>query len=369
MDERLTSTNLAEPPEVCSREGINGVTQTSDDARIARVEGWLQGVLGNQERILSMERLAGGQSNPTYALITTGSELVLRAKPSGDLVPSAHAVEREYRVQSSLRAVGFPVPRVFALCFDKDVFGSVFYVMERVAGRQFFDATLPKLQHASRADYFSSMIRTLAALHRINPADVGLSDYGRPGNYFRRQLRRLSRQYLEVSLDPLGDMRYLIQWLDERAPTHGQSRVVHGDYRMDNILFSPNKSEIVAVLDWELSTLADPIADLSYLLMHWDLPQDGRSGLAGLDLPALGLPSERECAELYCELSGRSALPDLTWYKVFQMFRLAVLYEGISARVRGGNAAGADALRLIQAIPTIAVQAVRIAKLSPSGNS
>jgi aminoglycoside phosphotransferase (APT) family kinase protein len=364
MDEHLTSINLAEPPEVCAREGISGGTQASDDARTARVENWLQEVLGNRERILSMERLAGGQSNPTYALVTTGSELVLRAKPSGDLVPSAHAVEREYRVQSVLRAAGFPVPRVIALCFDKEVFGSVFYIMERVKGRQFFDATLPTEQRTSRADYFRSMLSSLAALHRINPIEVGLSDYGRPGNYFRRQLRRLSHQYLELSLPPLPDMLYLMSWLDERAPTQGQTRIVHGDYRMDNILFSPSTPDIVAVLDWELSTLGDPIADLTYLLMHWDLPQDGRSGLAGLDLATLGLPSQTECAELYCELAGRSVLPELSWHKVFQMFRLTVLYEGIAARLRGGNAAGADAPRLIEAIPRIAAQAARIAKSS-----
>jgi aminoglycoside phosphotransferase (APT) family kinase protein len=369
MRGHLTSNNLADGAQVSQREGIGGVMQTSDDARLARVESWLQQVLGHRERVLSMERLAGGQSNPTYALVTTGNDLVLRAKPAGDLVPSAHAVDREYRVQSALRAAGFPVPRVFALCFDKEVFGSVFYVMERVAGRQFFDATLPTIPCAARAEYFNSMIRTLAALHRINPAEVGLSDYGRPGNYFRRQLRRLSQQYLDVSLDPLRDMKYLIEWLEERAPTQGQSRLVHGDYRMDNILFSPSRSDIVAVLDWELSTLADPIADLSYLLMHWDLPQDGRSGLAGLDLQALGLPTQSECAELYCELTGRTALPDLTWYKVFQMFRLAVLYEGIAARVRGGNAAGTDAPRLIEAIPKIAFQAVRIAEQAMPVNS
>jgi aminoglycoside phosphotransferase (APT) family kinase protein len=337
--------------------------------RVARVESWLKQALGNQERVVSMERLAGGQSNPTYALVTTGADLILRAKPAGDLVPSAHAVEREYRVQSSLRAAGFPVPRVIALCFDKSVFGSVFYVMERVAGRQFFDATLPRIPRESRTDYFNSMIRTLAALHRINPAELGLIDYGRPGNYFRRQLRRLSHQYLEVSLDPLRDMRYLIEWLEERAPAQVQSRIVHGDYRMDNILFSPTKPDVAAVLDWELSTLADPIADLSYLLMHWDLPQDGRSGFSGLDLDALGLPSERECAELYCAFAGLPSLPDLTWHKVFQMFRLAVLYEGIAARVRGGNAAGADAPRLIEAIPKIAAQAARVAKLASAAGS
>jgi aminoglycoside phosphotransferase (APT) family kinase protein len=368
MDD-LTSSNLTDPAESFPREGMSEVARDSDEARMARVERWLKQVLGNRERVISMERLAGGQSNPTYALVTTEMSLVLRAKPSGDLVPSAHAVEREYRAQCALRAAGFPVPHVIALCFDKSVFGSVFYVMERVEGRQFFDATLRQIQRESRADFFNSMIRTLAALHRIDPGEVGLSDYGRPGNYFRRQLRRLSHQYLEVSLNPLQEMRYLIQWLEERAPTQTQSRIVHGDYRMDNILFSPSEPDVAAVLDWELSTLADPIADLSYLLMHWDLPQDGRSGLAGVDLRALGLPTQQECADLYCELSGRSGLPDLTWHKVFQMFRLVVLYEGIAARVRGGNAAGADAPSLIEAIPKIATQAARIAKLWSGTNS
>jgi aminoglycoside phosphotransferase (APT) family kinase protein len=368
MDD-LTSINRADPLGSSLREGMSEVAHDSAEAKMARVETWLKEVLGNRERIVSMERLAGGQSNPTYALVTTGADLVLRAKPSGDLVPSAHAVEREFRVQSALRAAGFPVPHVIALCIEKSVFGSVFYVMERVAGRQYFDATLLQIQRESRADFFRSMIRTLARLHGINPAGVGLSDYGRPGNYFRRQLRRLSHQYLEVSVNPLQEMRYLIQWLEERAPTQGQSRIVHGDYRMDNILFSPSKPDVAAVLDWELSTLADPIADLSYLLMHWELPQDGRSGLGGLDLEDLGLPTQQECAELYCELSGRSVLPDLTWHKVFQMFRLAALYEGIAARVRGGNAAGADAQSLIEAIPRIASQAAVIAKLSSAAHS
>ena len=345
-----------------------GDARAVDDANVARVESWLREVLGDRERVLSMRRLAGGQSNPTYSLLTTRNDLVLRAKPSGDLLPSAHAVEREYRVQSALRAVGFSVPRVIALCFDKHVFGSIFYIMERVEGRQFFDARLPTEGRTSRADYFRSMLRTLAELHRINPIEVGLGDYGRPGNYFRRQLRRLSHQYLEVSLHPSRDMEYLIHWLDERAPIQSQTRIVHGDYRMDNILFHLSKPDVVAVLDWELSTLGDPIADLTYLLMHWDLPQDGRSGLAGLDLAVLGLPSQRECAELYCELSGRAVLPDLSWHKVFQMFRLTVLYEGIAARVRGGNAAGADAHRLIEAIPKITAQAAQIARLSSSAS-
>ncbi|GAB4124084.1 MAG: phosphotransferase [Rhodothalassiaceae bacterium] len=297
---------------------------------------------------LSVAQFRGGQSNPTY-LLTDGSgrRYVLRRKPPGKLLKSAHAVDREYRVISALGKEGsVPVARALALSNDESIIGTAFYIMAHVEGRIFWDASVPGVTNDERARIFDAMNETIAALHGIAPDAVGLSDYGRPGNYFARQIARWSGQYREdAEAGRFDAMDRLVDWLPEHIPDGDETAIVHGDFRIDNMIFHPTEPRILAVLDWELSTLGHPLADFSYHLMMYRMPPTGFTGLMGADLAALGIPSEAEYIARYCARTGRDGIPpeDMNFYVAFNMFRLAAILHGILGRVKRGTAASRHA--------------------------
>jgi aminoglycoside phosphotransferase (APT) family kinase protein len=291
-----------------------------------------------------VEQFKDGQSNPTYLLRTPSREYVLRHKPAGQLFRGAHAIEREARVVSALQTTGFPVPRVYGLCEDPAVIGSSFYVMERVAGRIFWDASFASLPLPSRAPMLDAMNDTLARLHRIDPASIGLADYGRTGHYIERQIARWSKQYLEDELAGRNaDMDRLVDWLPAHIPAGDETSIVHGDFRVDNMIFHPTEARVIAVLDWELSTLGHPLADFAYHAMMFRMPPDILGGLAGVDLKASGLPDEAAYVSAYCRRTGRAEILGLDFYIAFNLFRFAAIVHGIRGRVARGTAASADA--------------------------
>jgi aminoglycoside phosphotransferase (APT) family kinase protein len=287
---------------------------------------------------LSIAKFRGGQSNPTYLLTTPAKKYVLRRKPPGKLLPSAHAVEREYRVMTALNAQGFPAPRTYLLCEDADVIGTAFFVMDYVDGRIFWDSGLPDVAKSGRRRLFHALADTLADLHMINPEKAGLSDYGKPGNYFARQIERWGKQYKAAETDAIAEMDRLIAWLPTAAPAEETTSIVHGDYRFDNCIMHANEPRVAAVLDWELSTLGHPLADFTYFLMVWHFPPSVRGGLSGLDLEALGVPSLDEIARRYAQRTGRDALAHLDFCLAYNMFRLAAIAQGVYARGLQGNA-------------------------------
>ena len=279
--------------DAAAADGFSGVKPVEPRHQLdeAALHRWLQANVEGYAGPLRVLQFKGGQSNPTYRLETPGRAYVLRRKPFGPLLPSAHAVEREFRLISALNTVSFPVPHAYALCEDASVVGSVFYVMEAVEGAIHWDGTLPGLEPSARRKVYEAMISTLAELHEVDYAAIGLGDYGRPGNYFARQVERWTRQYRASETDRIEAADRLMEWLPRTVPEQTRTAIVHGDYRLDNMIMAPSGERVAAVLDWELSTLGDPLADFSYMLMHWEMPSDGRSGLAGLDLGALGIPS------------------------------------------------------------------------------
>ncbi|MBK1659439.1 phosphotransferase [Paracraurococcus ruber] len=293
----------------------------------------------------TLDRLSGGQSNPTYRIRAASGDLVLRRKPDGKLLPSAHAVDREYRVIGALQAAGLPAPRVHGYCDDPGVLPTPFFVMEFVEGRIFFDPRLPGLPREERGALFDAMNDTLARLHSLDPAAIGLGDYGRPGNYMARQIERWTKQYRASETGRIEAMERLIAWLPERlaAADDPAVSVVHGDCRMDNLVFHPTEPRVVAVLDWELSTLGSPLADFAYNAMAWRIPPGLFRGLAGSDLAALGIPAEEDYVAAYCRRTGRAGFPALDFYVAFNLFRLAAIMQGIARRVLDGTAAGEDA--------------------------
>jgi aminoglycoside phosphotransferase (APT) family kinase protein len=320
----------------------------------AALDRWMRERVEDYAGPLSVSQFKGGQSNPTYRLDTPGQAYVLRRKPFGPLLPSAHAVDREFRVISALHGTGFPVARPYALCQDEGVIGAMFYVMAAVEGRVFWDGALPDQTPEQRRALYEAEIDTLARLHSLEPNAIGLSDYGKPGNYFARQIDRWTRQYRASEAEPLPAMDRLIEWLPQTAPEQTRVSVVHGDYRLDNIIMAPSRPEVAAVLDWELSTLGDPLADFSYLLMNWVLPVDGRAGLGGLDLPAMGVPTMEQAVARYCRATGRDGLPDLDWLFSYNLFRLAAILQGIAGRVRDGTAASPQAVEMAARAPLLA---------------
>jgi aminoglycoside phosphotransferase (APT) family kinase protein len=312
----------------------------------------LQHVAGHRDPLRAITQFKGGQSNPTYRLETADGNYVLRRKPFGKLLRSAHAVEREFRVIAALHAAGFPVPKPYALCSDATVIGSEFYVMQHIAGRLFWDGTLPNLAREERRAIYCAQIDTLARLHRLQPQDLGLADFAPPGSYFTRQAERWTKQYRASETQSIGAMENLIEWLPRTVPPQTQVSVVHGDFRLDNLIFSAHSCDVLAVIDWELSTLGDPLADMSYVMMNWMMPADGRSGLAGLDLEMLCIPTSRELIERYCRAMGWEGVPELSWYFAFNLFRLAGIMQGIAKRRLDGTAVSDDAERLAaQTVP------------------
>ena len=294
---------------------------------------------------LEAERFAGGQSNPTFRLTTPGERYVLRRKPMGALLKSAHAVDREYRVMHALHGTGFPVPRMRALCLDDAVIGSAFYVMDHVEGRLFWDPTLPELPRGERAQIYDTMNAVIARLHLVDPGAIGLADFGRPGNYFARQIDRWTKQYRASETEALPAMDRLIEWLPAHIPPdeRAESAIVHGDFRLDNIIFHPTEPRVLAVIDWELSTLGHPLGDFAYHLMSWRLDPATFRGLLGADLAALGIPDEAAYVASYCARTRRAGIAHLDYYLTYNMFRLAAILQGIAKRALDGTASGQDA--------------------------
>ncbi|OCK58399.1 phosphotransferase family protein [Bradyrhizobium sp. LMTR 3] len=306
-----------------------------DERSLAR---WMAEHIEGYAGPLTVLQFKGGQSNPTYRLNTPTRSYVMRRKPFGKLLPSAHAVDREFRIISALREQGFPTAHAYALCTDEDVIGAAFYVMSMEEGRVFWDPKLPSLPAEVRPKIFRSKIQSLAKLHLYDPEKIGLGDFGRPGNYFARQVDRWTRQYRASETQYIPEVEKLIEWLPRTLPEQKRVSIVHGDYRLDNMIFHPVEPRVCAVLDWELSTIGDPMADLTYLLMQWIMP-----GLQGADLAALNIPNMEEAADIYCDYTG-TALPDLNWYFSYNMFRLVGITQGIAARIRDGTAASAKAI-------------------------
>ncbi len=293
---------------------------------------------------MTIEQFKGGQSNPTYKLITPEQNYVLRRKPPGALLAGAHAVDREYRVITALGKAGFPVARTFGLCTDESIIGTWFYIMDCVEGRILWDARLPGQTPTERCAHYDAMNATLAQLHTIDPHSIGLQDYGKPGNYFARQISRWSRQYTEdTTAGRVVDMDRLVEWLPAHIPPGDDTSIVHGDYRCDNMIFHPKEARILAVLDWELSTLGHPLADFAYHLMIYRLPSAVFTGLLGVDFDKLGIPTEAEYVAAYCKRTGRETIEHLDFYLAFNMFRLAAIIHGIRGRLARGTASSAHA--------------------------
>ena len=309
-----------------------------DEASLTR---WFEANVEGFEGPLTLSKFKGGQSNPTYKVTTPKAAYVLRRKPFGPLLPSAHAVDREYRVQAALYDQGFPVSRQFGLCEDDSVIGSMFYVMAFTDGASYWDGTLPGKTPEQRTAIYNAMIDTLAHLHSFDPVAIGLEDYGKPGNYCARQISRWTKQYRLSETETIPEMDRLIEWLEKTVPEQRGFGIAHGDFRIDNMIFAHDEPRVIALLDWELSTLGDPIADLSYFLMSWVQPAEGRNGLLGVDVKALGIPTLEEALARYVEKAGLDEVPDMDWYLAYNQFRIAAILQGIKKRVIDGTASSA----------------------------
>jgi aminoglycoside phosphotransferase (APT) family kinase protein len=339
-----------------------GVAEVPEAYRLdkASLTRWMEKHIESFRGPLSVSKFEGGQSNPTYRLEAPSRAYVLRRKPPGSVVAGAHAVDREARVQSALVSVGFPVARIFGFCDDAGVIGGRFYVMELVEGRIFWDATFPTVSRNERPAYFAAMNRTIGALHRIDPARVGLADYGKPGNYFARQISRWSRRYLddpEAGCD--ANMDLLVAELPHRIPEDDESAIVHGDFRCDNMIFHPTERRILAVLDWQLSTLGHPLAYFAYHTMMYRMPPHIVAGLVGADLFAINIPSEAAYVAAYCDAAGRDGVVDWRFYVAFNFFRLAAIFHGIAGRAKRGSASSVHARERAKSFPQLTGLGVR----------
>jgi len=305
---------------------------------VAALEGYMREHIPGFKGPLSLKALTGGASNPTFRIVAADRSYVMRAKPgpSARLLPSAHAIDREYRIMSALRGSEVPVPETFCLCQDEAVLGREFMVMGCVEGRVFWDQALPDMQPPERAAIYDEMNRVLAALHRVDYAAIGLADYGRPGNYFTRQIARWSRQYQATETEKIAAMDRLMAWLPEHVPAGEETSLVHGDFRLDNMIFHPIEPRVLALLDWELSTLGHPLADLSYQCMAWHIPPSVFRGIGGLDLPRLGIPSEQEYVAAYCRRTGRERIAAWDFYLAYNLFRMAGIMQGVKKRALDG---------------------------------
>ena len=327
-----------------SQDQFAGTMPVQERSRfdVGALEGYLRDRIEGFAGPLTVEQFRGGQSNPTFKLTAGGRSYVLRRKPMGKLLPSAHAVDREFRVMSALAGTDVPVARMHLLCEDDGVIGSAFFVMDFVEGRVFWDGTLPGMQPAERRAIYEEMNRVIVALHKVDYAAVGLADYGKPGNYFERQIGRWTKQYQASETETIEAMNRLIEWLPAHIPPGDETTIVHGDYRLDNTIFHPTEPRILAVLDWELSTLGHPLADFSYHCMSWHIEQGGPfRGLGSIDHAALGIPTEREYIDLYCRRMGHAPIDPGHWnfYLAYNLFRAAGITQGIMKRVQEGTAA------------------------------
>ena len=329
-----------------SRVDFAGTMPVSDQQRFdeASLGRWLHAHLPGFAGLDRIEQFRGGQSNPTFLLTAAdGSQYVLRKKPAGALLPSAHAVDREFRVISALRGSDVPVARPLCLCTDVSVIGTMFYLMEYAAGRNFWDATLPGMTAPERAALYDEINRVIVALHTLDYGAAGLGDYGKPGNYFARQIGRWSGQYRASETERIEAMEKLLQWLPANIPPGEETALVHGDYRLENMIFHPREPRILAVLDWELSTLGDPLADLAYNCILYHTPGATTGGLMGVDFAATGIPREADYLADYCRRTGRTKIEAWSFYLAFSLFRLAAIAQGILGRALQGNASSESA--------------------------
>jgi aminoglycoside phosphotransferase (APT) family kinase protein len=348
---------------------------------VAALQAYLQRALPGFEGPLGVEQFKGGQSNPTYKLLTPGRAYVMRTKPgpAAKLLPSAHAIEREFRVMQGLSNSAVPVPQMLLLCEDESIIGRAFYVMGFMAGRVLWDQSLPGMTPPERSAIYDEMNRVIAALHSVDVGAAGLADYGKPGNYFERQIGRWSRQYLASVTEDIPEMDQLIAWLPQRLPPGALDgstpAIVHGDFRLDNVVFDPNEARIIAVLDWELSTLGHPLADFSYHCMAWHIPPGVFRGIGGLDHAALGIPAEDDYIARYCERTGRESGPngaaalkaEWNFYLAYNLFRLASIMQGIAKRVVDGTASSAQARANGAATRSLAQMAWKFAQAHEHG--
>lgn len=335
---------------------------TEVDIPLDGLGAYLEKNIDDFQSLITAKQFKGGQSNPTYLLTAASGKYVLRRKPFGSLLKSAHAVEREFRVMSALRDTAVPVPGMIHLCEDEDVIGAVFFVMAYVEGRHLWDASLPDFDASGRGAIYDEMNRVLAALHTVDIDAAGLADYGQPGSYFERQVSRWTGQYRASQTGDIPAMETLIEWLPANMPSDdGRSSLIHGDFRLDNMLFAKTEDRAIALLDWELSTLGHPLADLAYQCMQLRMPQDSPlKGLAGLDRHALGIPVEEEYIARYCERTGLSGIPDWTFYLVFSYFRLAAILQGVLKRAIDGNASSTEAHKYGAMAGPLAAMAVEL---------
>ena len=320
----------------------------------ARLERWLATNVDGFRGPLAIERLTGGQSNPTFRLTTPTQSYVLRRKPPGPLLPRAHAIEREFKAMRALASTGVPVPKTYALYPDEDLVGSAFFIMELVEGRNIQQPTDPSLSPAERRRLFTSMNETIATLHNVDPAAIGMADFGPQADYLLRTADRWSKHYKQSQTSPIPDMDRLIDWLPKHLPPSGERRLLHGDFRLDNLIVHPTEPRVAAVIDWELSTVGDPLADFAYHCMLWRFRADLFRGVAGVDLAALGIPSEDEYVAAYAERRGLKKLPHRHFYLAINMFRFAAILQGVYMRSLQGNAVGAEAQAMGDKVAPIA---------------
>lgn len=330
------------------------MSAAASDFDLTTLAAWMAAHVPGFVGPVACTKFPGGQSNPTYRIQAKSGDYVLRRKPFGPLLPSAHAVDREYRLIAALHPTGFPVAQPYALCEDETIIGAAFYIMELVVGETFWDPLLPAHSPAERTAIYHEVIDRLAALHSIDYAAVGLSDFGRPGSYFERQVARWTKQYRLAQTDDVPEAEKLIDWLPRTLPPQQRTTIVHGDYRIDNMIFAPGQPHVRAVLDWELSTLGDPMADLSYFMMNWVISATGAAPLSSVAGPNSGIPTLEAMVARYCAATGQAAIADLNWYFAFGLFRLLGIVQGIKKRVHDGNASSAHAADMAAKVPLLA---------------
>jgi aminoglycoside phosphotransferase (APT) family kinase protein len=355
-------------PELNRQEAFSGTKEVTEAHRFdqKKLEAYLAERIPDFQKPLEVRQFKGGQSNPTYQLVTPNRKYVLRRKPPGKLLPSAHAVDREFRVISALHPTGFPVAKPYVLCEDESIIGTMFYVMDCVEGRILWDGLLPGMEPKERHAIYDAMNETLARLHNLDYLKIGLEGFGKPGNYIGRQISRWTKQYQLSETEKIPEMDKLIEWLPAHLPAQDRDTVVHGDYRLDNMILHPTEPKVIAVLDWELSTIGDPLGDFTYHLLQWQMPAGGQSAgtatLVGSDLKALGIPEMDEYVRMYWERTGRTTTPNMDYYAAYNFFKLAGILQGIVGRVRDGTAANANAARNAAAVRPLAERAWYFAK-------
>jgi aminoglycoside phosphotransferase (APT) family kinase protein len=357
---------MAEPAVDDRQEKFSGTKDVVEAYRfdVKKLEAYLADRIAGFRAPLEVRQFKGGQSNPTYKLITPNRNYVLRRKPPGKLLPSAHAVDREYRIIAALHPTGFPVAKPYLLCEDDSIIGTMFYVMDCVEGRIYWGPLLPDQTPKQRGEIYDAMNETFARLHGMDWEKLGLADYGKPGNYVARQISRWTKQYQLSETETIPEMNRLIEWLPQHLPTDERNSVVHGDYRLDNMILHPSEPKVIAVLDWELCTIGDPMADFTYHLMQWQMPGGVSSGgsLLNADFKALGIPTLEEYTAMYCRRAGRTTIPNMDYYAAYNFFRLAGILQGIVGRVRDGTAANSNASQNASGVKPLAERAWHFAQ-------